>query len=375
MPAPIEKIAPPTAPPDSPKIVGVRFMPVGKVYHFSTAHLRDVRSGDWVIVSTTRGRQMGQVASLEPPRHGAADGPLKPIERLATNRDLALKKYWETQEITALALAREKAQTLRLACKIVKAEYTLDGARLGFLYSVEENIEVHIEPLRAALQLAFNAKIDLRLIGPRDAARIIGGGGVCGQTERCCAKFLTDFSPISVKMAKEQGLSLNPQEITGLCGRLRCCLAYEYEQYVDARKQLPKRNKEVGTPHGNGKIIDVLPLKDAVVVLVGETRHEVARADLRPLAQPTASQEPSLAARVRAGVEPLAQPTASQGPPLAARVRAGVEPLAQPTTSQGPSPEEPGHSRPDCNNCGARRSIGKKQERKDQHSHPPSTPQ
>ncbi|HZY42986.1 MAG TPA: regulatory iron-sulfur-containing complex subunit RicT, partial [Anaerolineae bacterium] len=210
---------------------------------------------------------------------------------MATNRDLALKKYWETQEIAAMVTAREKARALRLECKIVKAEYTFDGGRLGFLYSVEDNFEVNVEPLRAALQSEFNAKIDMRLIGPRDTAKIIGGGGACGLTERCCSKFLTDFSPISVKMAKEQGLSLNPQEITGMCGRLRCCLLYEYEQYVEARKLLPKRNKEVGTPHGNGKVIDVFPLKDAVLVLVGETRHEVVRADLQPLAELAALQQ------------------------------------------------------------------------------------
>lgn len=329
MPAPLEETAVPAAPPDRQRIVGVRFTPVGKVYHFDGTHLRDLRAGDWVIVSTTRARQMGRVASLEPPTHGAADGPFKPIERLATNRDLALKRYWETQEIAALVTAREKAHALGLGCKIVKAEYTFDGGRLGFLYSVEDNFEVNVEPLRAALQPEFNAKIDLRLIGPRDAAKIIGGGGACGLTERCCSRFLTDFSPISVKMAKEQGLSLNPQEITGMCGRLRCCLLYEYEQYVNARKQLPKRNKEVGTPHGNGEVIDVFPLKDAVLVLVGEVRHEVARADLQPLAEVAALQKKA---------------------------------------------EEPCSGSRD-RNCGAHRPAGKKKkERKDQRGDHPSTP-
>lgn len=291
MQAPIEETVLPAAPTGGQKIVGVRFMPVGKVYHFDGTHLRDLRSGDWVIVSTTRGKQIGQVASMEPPKHGAADGPFKLIERMATNRDLALKKWWETQEIAAMIVAREKAQHLRLECKIVKAEYTFDGARLSFLYSVEENVEVNVEPLRAELQAQFKSKVDMRLIGPRDAAKIIGGGGACGLTERCCSKFLTDFSPISVKMAKEQGLSLNPQEITGMCGRLRCCLLYEYEQYVEARKLLPKRNKEVGTPFGHGKVLDVLPLKDAVLVLVGESMHEVPRADLQPLAELEALQK------------------------------------------------------------------------------------
>ena len=280
----------PTAPAHA-GIVGVRFTPVGKIYHFDAARLSDLRQGDWVVVTTGRGRQIGEVASLNPPKHGAADGPFKAIERIATNRDLALKKHWETQEISAMVFAREKAHTLKVAAKITKAEYTFDGSRLAFLYTVEEDANVNIEPLLAELQHAYRTKVEMRLIGPRDAAKIIGGGGACGLTERCCTKFLTDFSPISVKMAKEQGLSLNPQEITGMCGRLRCCLLYEYEQYVDARKLLPKRNKEVMTPGGRGKVIEVLPLKDAVLALVGEAYVEVKRADLQPLAELEAFQK------------------------------------------------------------------------------------
>jgi cell fate regulator YaaT (PSP1 superfamily) len=267
-------------------IVGVRFMPVGKLYHFDATRLPDVRVNDWVVVTTARGKQMGQVAAINPSKHNAADGPLKSIDRLATNRDLALRKYWETQEVGAMVSGREKARELNLPLKVIKAEYTFDGQRLAFLYVLDEGVEnLDVDALRAKLQPEFKAKIELRLTGPRDAAKILGGAGACGMTERCCAKFLTEFSPVSVKMAKEQGLSLNPSDITGMCGRLRCCLIYEYEQYVEARKQLPKRNKEVGTPFGRGKVLDVLPLKDAVLALVGETVHEVPRVDLQPLAE------------------------------------------------------------------------------------------
>jgi cell fate regulator YaaT (PSP1 superfamily) len=108
----------------------------------------------------------------------------------------------------------------------------------------------------------------MRQIGPRDVAKFLGGMGACGIETRCCSKFLTDFSPISIKMAKEQGISLTPNEITGMCGRLRCCLIYEYEQYVEARKTLPKRNKRVVTPKGEGKVIDVLPMSEKIVVLI-----------------------------------------------------------------------------------------------------------
>jgi cell fate regulator YaaT (PSP1 superfamily) len=267
-------------------IVGVRFMPVGKLYHFDATRLLDVRVNDWVVVTTSRGKQMGQVAAINPAKHNASDGPLKSIDRLATNRDLALRKYWETQEVGAMVTGREKTRELNLPLKIIKAEYTFDGQRLAFLYVLDEGVEnLDVDALRAKLQQEFKAKVELRLTGPRDAAKILGGAGACGMTERCCAKFLTEFSPVSVKMAKEQGLSLNPSDITGMCGRLRCCLIYEYEQYVEARKQLPKRNKEVGTPLGRGKVLDVLPLKDAVLVLVGDTVHEVPRVDLQPLAE------------------------------------------------------------------------------------------
>ena len=267
-------------------VVGVRFMPVGKIYHFDATRLSDVRVDDWVVVTTARGKQMGQVAAINPPKHNPADGPLKSIERLATNRDLALKKYWETQEVGAMVIGREKAREFDLPLKIIKAEYTFDGLRLAFLYVLNENIDnLDVEPLRAALQGQFKVKVEMRLTGPRDAAKILGGAGACGMTERCCAKFLTEFSPVSVKMAKEQGLSLNPGDITGMCGRLRCCLIYEYEQYVEARKLLPKRNKEVGTPLGRGKVVDVLPLKDAVLVFIGDSVQEIPRADLQPLAE------------------------------------------------------------------------------------------
>ena len=267
-------------------IVGVRFMPVGKIYHFHPQRVPDVRVDDGGVVNTSRGKQMGQVAAINPSKHTTTDGPLKAIERLATNRDLALKKYWETQEVGAMVIGREKARGLDLPLKIIKAEYTFDGQRLAFLYVLDEGIEnLDAEPLRAALQPEFKAKVELRLTGPRDAAKIIGGAGACGLTERCCSKFLTEFSPVSVKMAKEQGLSLNPSDITGMCGRLRCCLIYEYEQYVEARKQLPKRNKEVITPFGRGKVVDALPLKDALLVLIDDVVHEVARVDLQPLAE------------------------------------------------------------------------------------------
>jgi len=128
------------------------------------------------------------------------------------------------------------------------------------------------------------SRVDFRQIGPRDVAKIIGGMGACGLETRCCSMFLTEFSPISIKMAKAQGISLNPQEITGMCGRLRCCLVYEYEEYAKARKELPKVKKRVMTPLGEGRVVEVLPLKQAVIVLLerDERRAEFLKHEIEP---------------------------------------------------------------------------------------------
>ncbi len=268
----------------STRIAGVRFQTVGKVYHFDASAHPDLRVGDFVIVETTRGRQMGEVASVEPLNgQRRAEGPLKPIERRATGRDLAIRKYWEGKELEALVICREANKNLGLPIKIIKAEYSFDGMRLTFLYSADsEEEKVDTKDLRQEVSKSFRARVEMKLIGPRDVAKLLGGFGACGEV-RCCSRFLTEFSPVSIKMAKEQGISLNPQEITGMCGRLRCCLVYEYEQYVLARKALPGRNKEVGTPHGVGKVVDVLPLQDSVMVQVGEQTFPVHRDKIIPL--------------------------------------------------------------------------------------------
>jgi cell fate regulator YaaT (PSP1 superfamily) len=138
---------------------------------------------------------------------------------------------------------------------------------LSILFSSETEDKVDLKSLRNDMQKAFGpSQVELRQIGPRDVAKLLGGMGACGLETRCCSKFLTDFNSISIRMAKEQGISLTPSEITGMCGRLRCCLIYEYQTYCDCRAQLPKRNKRVVTPDGEGKIINLLPLQLSVMV-------------------------------------------------------------------------------------------------------------
>ncbi len=177
--------------------------------------------------------------------------------------------------------------------KIVSAEFSLDGSRLLFVYSSEEGEKTDLKSLKRAMQRTYpQTHVEMHLVGPRDVAKALGGMGACGLECRCCSTFLTEFSPISIKMAKEQGISLTPTEITGMCGRLRCCLVYEYEQYVEARKQLPKRGKLMVTPRGNGKVLDVNPLKGAVLVELEQGGiHEFMHDELQPLEELAALQK------------------------------------------------------------------------------------
>jgi cell fate regulator YaaT (PSP1 superfamily) len=271
-------------------VVGVRFFKVGKLYHFDASHFPSVQKGDRVIVETKRGTQMGEVVKFVEPA-AAPDSSIKSIERIATPRDLVMAQEWQSKELGAMIECRARASQLNLhGIKIVKAEYNYDGTRLTFLFSSDaddngrNDNRVETKSLQPDMGIVFApAHVELHQIGPRDVAKIIGGPGACGIEERCCTRFLTEFSPVSIKMAKEQGISLNPEEITGMCGRLRCCLVYEYEQYVEARKTLPRIKKRVGTPRGEGKVIDLNPLKQTVIVYTEDGRFEFHRDEIIPL--------------------------------------------------------------------------------------------
>jgi cell fate regulator YaaT (PSP1 superfamily) len=268
-----------------PNIIGIRFQRVGKIYHFDAAATSDIRPGDYAVVETSRGRQLGEVVHFvaDPPR--PPEGTWKPIQRKATPQDLVQRQVWKNREPEALVNCREKVKELNLpGVKVFAAEYSFDGTRLSYLYSIEEGEKVDFTALRRALLRIYpHVNLDLHQIGPRDVAKLLGGMGACGLSNRCCSMFITDFSPVSIKMAKEQGISLTPTEITGMCGRLRCCLVYEYEQYVEARKHLPKRNKRVVTPKGEGRVLDVVPLADSVIVeLENGIRQTFQRQEIEP---------------------------------------------------------------------------------------------
>jgi cell fate regulator YaaT (PSP1 superfamily) len=281
---------------DRTAVAAIRFQEIGKLYYFDLGGAPDIEVGDYVVVETSRGRELGHVAGFVEERITPPKGGWKPIERKATPRDLVMSRIWAKQEIAALIDCRELASELEISdCKFVKAEYAFDGSRLTFLYTSEGDERGDLKQLRNALKRVFrNARIELRQIGPRDAAKLIKGLGACGLEARCCSLFLDEFSPISIKMAKAQGISLNPQEITGMCGRLRCCLLYESQQYVEANKQLPKIKKKVITPQGVGRVISRIPLELAVVVeLENGNRAQFGKHEVQPYEEYKALNEKS----------------------------------------------------------------------------------
>jgi len=268
-----------------PLIIGVRFTQIGKAYHFDASSIPEVKVGSHVVVETSRGKQLGEVTQIVQNPISPSEGIWKSVERLATPRDLILRRIWAQKELEAMIACRERVASLKLSgVKIMAAEFSFDGARLTLMFSTETEDKSDLKSLRHDMQKNYHqSQVEMRQVGPRDVAKMLGGMGACGMETRCCSKFLTEFSPISIKMAKEQGISLTPTEITGMCGRLRCCLVYEYEQYVVARKELPKRNKRVITPLGEGKVLDVNPLQMTIrVELPNVGWREFSREEVEP---------------------------------------------------------------------------------------------
>lgn len=278
------------------RIAAIRFQRLGKLYHFDASSIPDLRPGDFAVVTTSRGRELGQVVAFVEEPGPPPEGSWKPIERRATPQDLVQRRLWACRETEATIEARARAHALGLKeVKVVKAEFSFDGSRLTLIYTCEDEEKEDVKELREAIQQIYRkTRVEMKHVGPRDVARYLGGMGACGLELRCCSRFLTEFSPVSIKMAKAQGISLNPQEITGMCGRLRCCLVYEYEQYVEARRHLPKKNKRVITPRGEGKVIDVVPLKETVIVALDDgERAEFRREEVQPYDELKALEERS----------------------------------------------------------------------------------
>ena len=244
-------------------IVGVRFRRAGRVYYFDPAGI-DLEVNDHVVVKTTRGLEMGQVViAPEQVVAGEVGEPLKPIVRKAEPEDIKRAQEFEEKGSEALEECGKLVAKLGLPMKLLSAKYNLDGSRLTILFSATERVD--FRELVRELNSRLKVRVELRQIGPRDEAKLVGGFGRCGRP-LCCANFLDEFAPVSIKMAKEQDLPLNPMKISGVCGRLLCCLGYECEQYQAMGKKLPKKGQRVSTPMGLAVVVGGNPLQEKVLV-------------------------------------------------------------------------------------------------------------
>jgi cell fate regulator YaaT (PSP1 superfamily) len=234
--------------------IGVRFKKVGKVYYFAPGDLK-LKCGDSVIVETVRGVECGEVASVgRQIDEKTLSTPLKPIIRVATKKDFEIIERNKKKEKDAYVICEEKIKKHGLEMDLVDVECTFDNNKMLFYFTAENRVD--FRELVKDLASVFRTRIELRQIGVRDEAKMLGGLGICGQPF-CCSRFLGEFQPVSVKMAKEQSLSLNPTKLSGTCGRLMCCLKYESEAYVDLLKTTPKVGAYVKTAEGKGTVTDV----------------------------------------------------------------------------------------------------------------------
>ena len=235
------------------EVVGIRFKEVGKVYYFDPDSMK-FKKGDKAIVETARGVECGEVVmeNREVPEEEIVK-PLKRIIRAATEADLKIVAENREKEKKAFEICEQKIRAHKLEMKLVDVEYTFDSSKILFYFTADGRVD--FRELVKDLAGVFRTRIELRQIGVRDESKMIGGFGICGRPF-CCSSFLGDFQPVSIKMAKEQGLSLNPTKISGTCGRLMCCLKYEQEAYEHLLRHTPKIGAIVETREGRGTVLD-----------------------------------------------------------------------------------------------------------------------
>ena len=244
-------------------VIGVRFQNAGKLYFFDPGAYWPT-PGDFVVVETTRGIEFGEVVTgVRELNDEQLASPLKQVVRIATAQDVQHAEDNKRREKEAYGICQKKIAEHKLDMKLVSVEYTFDNSKILFYFTA--NGRVDFRSLVKDLAAVFKTRIELRQIGVRDEAKMLGGLGPCGRPI-CCGAFLGDFQPVSIKMAKEQNLSLNPTKISGVCGRLMCCLKYEQDHYEQTRKRMPKVGKEVTTPDGVGVVWDLNVIRETVRV-------------------------------------------------------------------------------------------------------------
>lgn len=255
------------------KIVGIKFRETGKAYSFDPG-LLNLEAGDKVVVDSASMLCIGEVAFLKDIDESTLSEPLKKVIRKATKEDLEKQAELKEKASKDIFLIREKVRALNLEMKIVSAEYSLDASKIVIEFSAEERVD--FRDLLKELASALKVRIELHQVGQRDEVKIKGGLGPCGEI-CCCTRFLKDFEHVTVKMAKNQGLSLSPTKISGLCGRLMCCLAYENKTYEEILKRMPKVNSKIQSPKGEGTVVynDILRERVSVKVQSGDDSFTV----------------------------------------------------------------------------------------------------
>lgn len=245
------------------EVVGVRFKRAGKVYYFDPSGI-ELNLGDWVVVETGRGLELVRVV-ISPKQVLSSEitEPLKPLVRKANEEDIRQRGEFQGKEKEALEQCEEMVTRLNLPMKMLSAEYNLEGTRLTLFFSAEGRVD--FRDLLKELTATFKTRIELRQVGPRDEAKLLGGIGRCGRP-LCCTTYLSEFNPVTIRMAKEQALPLNPMKISGVCGRLLCCLSHECDQYRIMKEKLPPIGQRVITPMGVAAVVGGNPLKETVVV-------------------------------------------------------------------------------------------------------------
>ena len=335
------------------KIIGVRFKSGGKQYYFDPAGL-EVQPGQGVIVETSRGLEYGECAQGNTQvEEETVVQPLRPLVRIATEEDEKTVEKNQEKEAKACQICQEKSAAHGLEMKLVEAEYSFEGNKVLFFFTAEGRVD--FRALVKDLASTIHARIELRQIGVRDEAKMLGGLGICGRPF-CCAQFLDEFQPVSIKMAKTQNLSLNPTKISGTCGRLMCCLKYEQEAYEDLVKHTPKQESFVETPDGAGTVSSVNLLRQQVQVRLDSAPDtpkcyhncEICVVRNGKGKRPEGYVEPPLEelAKLRRAPEPEAAPEPTSSNPLAAALEA---------VFNGERPPEPEGERPRGEGAGRRR--------------------
>ena len=325
------------------KVVGVRFQEAGKVYYFSPEGFEDLEVGEYVVVETSRGLELARVV-IAPSQVVNAEitEPLKPITRLAVAEDLERAELLKARAKQDLEVIRRMVQERDLPMKVVSASYNLDGSRLAIFFTSEGRVD--FRDLIRDLSHTLGVQVQLRQVGPRDQAKAVDGYGICGR-RLCCSSWLISFPAISIKMAKEQNKPLNPSKISGQCGRLLCCLAYENETYKQLKAELPKPGTLVSTPSGTARVLAANVLKQTVtlqmesldVVEMPISALALDRGVVRIVAAPTPIPAPSAASlptpEMRA---PAAPPPPTPAPPAQAH-----RPPPPPAPTSGPRAAPP----------------------------------